>query len=491
MSKEPNLLIVMTDQHRADLMTCAGRDLVPTPNIDRIAGRGVRFTRGYCPYPVSLASRSSMLNGLFPHHTGAINNSDRLDWRYRTFAHHFAESGYLTSLIGKMHFNDAHNHGFEYYMSIDDWVMYLGPGVRHYADEIANHPLNPHFFDTVDDDGAGFPDVKDLWGGPSPWVGEVRRFPFDDPDFRYMASELEPEHHLDSFIARESVKFMERYRDQPFLLVASFMKPHTPFYAPREYSERYPIDSMELSPPGDISTYPEHVQNRIRSTLGQTEKRRRCHMAGYLGNLAFADDCVGLLLDGLEELGLAEDTIVIYTSDHGEMLGDHGIFQKFILFEPAVLVPLIVSHPGHLPQNAVCNALVEQIGLYPTLADLAGIDPPGPPALVDFPGCPKQIDGISFADLARDPNLNGPDAAFSEFNLRNFGQYMIRTDRYKYIFNWGTKDELYDHEADPGETVNLAEKPEMWKIIADLKDRLFAWFDPSENPYQPDLQKQE
>jgi hypothetical protein len=129
MNGKPNVLVVMTDQHRADLMTCAGRDLVPTPKIDHFA---------------------------------------------------FAASGCLTSLIGKMHFNDAHNHGFEYYMSIDDWGMYLGPKIRHHADEIANHPLNPHSFDTVDDDGAGFPDVKGLWDGPSPWVGEVRRFPFDD-----------------------------------------------------------------------------------------------------------------------------------------------------------------------------------------------------------------------------------------------------------------------------------------------------------------------
>ena len=485
----PNILFIMTDQHRADLMTCAGRDLVPTPNIDRIAACGVRFTRGYCPYPVSLASRSAMLNGLYAHHTGAINNSDRLDWRYRTFAHHFADCGYLTGLIGKMHFNDAHNHGFDYYLSINDWLMYLGPKVRHYANEIGNHPLNPHFFKTVDDDGAGFPDLADLWDGPSPWVGNIERFGIDDPDFRYMASALEPEDHLDTFIARESIEFMRRYQDQPFLLVASFMKPHTPFYAPREYAERYPIDDAKLSPPGDISGYPEHIQNRIRNTLGQSEKRRRAHLAGYLGNLSFADVCVGLLYDGLEELDLLDNTIVVYTSDHGEMLGDHGIFQKFCLFEPAVQVPLIVSHPGHIPQDRVCDALIEQIGLYPTLADLAGIDPPSPPALVDFPEAPEKIDGISFADLARDPDLEGLPAAFSEYNLRNAGQYMIRADRYKYIFNYGAKNELYDHETDPGENVNIVDHPEMKEIVAELRDQLFTWYDPETNPYQPDLQK--
>ncbi len=130
-TEKPNVLFIMTDQHRHDLMTCAGRDIVPTPNIDSIAERGVRFTNAYCPYPVCVASRMSMLSGLYAHHTGAINNTDRLDWRYRTIAHHFAASGYLTALIGKMHFNDAHKHCFQYYLSINDWLMYLGPKARH------------------------------------------------------------------------------------------------------------------------------------------------------------------------------------------------------------------------------------------------------------------------------------------------------------------------------------------------------------------------
>jgi arylsulfatase A-like enzyme len=146
---KPNVLFIMTDQHRADLMSCAGRDLVPTPNIDRIASRGVRFNNAYCPYPVCVASRMALLTGLYAHSTGAITNRNQLDWRYRTIAHHFAENGYLTALIGKMHFVDAHNHGFDYYMSINDWLMYLGPKVQHYANEIANHPLAPHFFKTV------------------------------------------------------------------------------------------------------------------------------------------------------------------------------------------------------------------------------------------------------------------------------------------------------------------------------------------------------
>ena len=172
MSRQPNVLLIMTDQHRADWMTCAGPSPVPTPNIDRIAAQGVRFSNAYCPYPVCVASRMAMLSMRYAHTTGAINNTDRLDWRYPTIAHHFGQNGYLPALIGKMHFNDAHKHGFEYYLSINDWLMYLGPKVQHFANEIASHPMNEHFFHTMIDDGAGMPDVVGAVGRAQPVGGQ-------------------------------------------------------------------------------------------------------------------------------------------------------------------------------------------------------------------------------------------------------------------------------------------------------------------------------
>lgn len=479
-SRKPNVLFIMTDQHRADLMTCAGRDLVPTPSIDRIAERGVRFSRAYCPYPVCLASRSSLLTGLFAHETGAVNNTDRLDWRYRTIAHHFAESGYLTGLIGKMHFNDAHKHGFEYYLSINDWLMYLGPKVQHYANEIANHPLAPVFFETMIDDGAGFPDVSALWDGQSPWVGNVERFPYQD-----MASKLDAEDHLDAFISREAIKFMARHQDQPFFLVASFMKPHTPLYAPKEWADRYPIEAMELPEVGDISQYPAHVQQRIRGIQKHSAHQRKAHRAGYMANLAFVDTCIGAVYDALGQLGLADNTIVVYTSDHGEMDGDHGLFQKFILFEPSVRIPLIVSYPKCLPQGVVTDALTEYIGLYPTLAELAGLPAPNTTTIVDMPGAPGCISATSFADVLRDPTLEGPEAVFSEYALRSeTPQYMIRTDSHKLVWNDGSTHELYDMVDDPGELRNLIDDPSLRAERERLREMLFARFDPAMNPYR-------
>lgn len=476
----PNVLVIMTDQHRADLMTCAGRDLVRTPNIDRIAQRGVRFSNAYCPYPVCVASRMAMLTGLYSHTTGAITNRDTLDWRYRTMAHHFSDAGYLTGLIGKMHFCDVQNHGFAYYMSINDWLMYLGPKVRHYANEIANHPIGPHFFDTVDDGGAGLPDVDRLWEKGSPWVGNVERWDFDD-----MASPLETEDHLDSFLARETVSFLRRYRDQPFFLVTSFMKPHSPFYPPREWAEKYPVDRMPLQEVDNLDQYPPHIQKRIKNFRRLGEERQRAHRAGYLGNLAFVDTCVGQVYDELENLGLADNTIVVYTSDHGEMDGDHGLYQKFCLFNPSVGVPLIVSHPGHLPQGEVTDALCEHIGLYPTLSDLAGLDQPDGTTIVDMPGAPRRMDAASFAPLCRDPDAKGPAFVFCEYNLRtSVPQYMVRGERFKYHYNHGSTHELYDLEADPGEMVNLIDAPAMSNVREEMHQRLLAWYDPETNPYR-------
>jgi choline-sulfatase len=477
----PNVLIIMTDQHRADLMTCLGNDLVPTPNIDRIAARGVRFDNTYCPYPVCVASRMAMLTGLYSHTTGSITNRDQLDWRYRTMAHHFGDNGYLSGLVGKMHFNSAYKHGFEFYMSINDWLLYLGPKVQHYANEIASHPHNTYFTRTVDDSGAGFPDIETLWDGePNNWVGNVTR-----SDFKTMASELDTGDHLDSFIARESVKFMKENRDHPFFLITSFMKPHTPFFPPKEWADKYPVDEMDLRPVNDPASYPEHIRRRIEGYKNRDLRLMKAGRAGYLGNLAFADSCVGQVYDALEELGLIDNTIVVYTSDHGEMDGTHGMWQKFCLFEPSVKVPFVVSWPGNLAEGEVSDALTELAGLYPTLSDLCGLEKPESTTIVNMDGAPESMDAESFADIVRDPGLEGADAAFSEYNLRSeIPSYMIREKQYKYVFNHGGTHELYDLESDPGENVNLIGNPDLRSVADGLRDKLFAWYDPESNSFR-------
>ncbi|MCL2813485.1 MAG: sulfatase-like hydrolase/transferase [Oscillospiraceae bacterium] len=448
-----NVLLIMTDQHRADYMSCTGASPVNTPSIDKIARRGIRYENAYCAYPVCVASRNAMLTALYPHTTGVITNSDRLDRRYQTMAHHFNSFGYMTGLVGKMHFNDSCTHGFEYYTSINDWLMYLGPKVSHYADEIANHQLTGHFFSTVIDDGAGFPDLSDVWeGNISPWAGAVKKY----PEGR-VASELDEGDHLDMFVARESAKFLEKYKDQRFFLTASFMKPHTPFYPPKRYAEMFPLQNIGLKEPGDLSGYPEYVKNYYKGFANVPEIQRKAARAGYFGNLAFADGCIGYLYEKLESLGLIENTLVIYTSDHGEMDGDHGLYQKFCMFEPAVKVPLIMSCPGFIQENAVCGNLISQLGLYPTLAELTGTSPVSPEPLAHMENPPEKLDAESFAESVFDPGAQISGEVFAEFNVNDSAraQYMLRAGDYKYVAYASGEGELYDLKKDPGERFNL------------------------------------
>ena len=190
-------------------------------------------------------------------------------------------------------------------------------------------------------------------------------------------------------------------------------------------------------------------------------------------------------MDQLEQKGLLENTIVVYTSDHGEMDGEHGLFQKFCLFDPSVKVPLIVSMPGTVLENGRTDALTEYIGLYPTLCELAGLPLPDTPVLQPFPGCPTGHDARGFADICRDPTLPGPDYVFSEYDLRaEIPEYMIRTKRYKYVFNDGDDNELYDLERDPGERCNLAGDPEHQPVCSKLHELLVGHYNPADNPYR-------
>jgi choline-sulfatase len=219
--------------------------------------------------------------------------------------------------------------------------------------------------------------------------------------------------------------------------------------------------------------------------MNTEDKYLRAGRAGYLGNLAFVDTCIGEVYSELERLGLIDNTIVVYTSDHGEMDGDHGLYQKFCLFEPSVRVPLIISWPGHIPEDRVTEALTEYFGIYPTLVEMTDTPMAEEAALIDIPGSPESIDSDSFANVLRNPDLAGPSAVFCEYALKSaIPQYMIRTRRYKYNFNHGTMHELYDLEADPGEYANLINDPGMKKTADDLRDQFIAWYDPEKNPYR-------
>jgi choline-sulfatase len=219
----------------------------------------------------------------------------------------------------------------------------------------------------------------------------------------------------------------------------------------------FPLESITLKDPGDLSLYPAHVKNYYAGFKNVPEIQRKAARAGYLGNLAFVDTCVGYLYDKLESLDLLENTLVVYTSDHGEMDGDHGLYQKFCMFEPAVKVPLILSCPKTIKENTTCENLISQLGLYPTLAELTNTSPVSAAPLACMENSPEKLDAESFGESVYNPGAEPSGEVFAEFNTndKSRAQYMLRAGNYKYVAHPNNEGELYDLKKDPGELSNL------------------------------------
>lgn len=465
--RAPNVVLLMADQHRRDAMGAAGSRVAQTPNLDRLAREGVRFDNAYTANPVCTPSRASMLTGLFSHHNQTYNNTTPWPRRYPTLAHYLSRAGYQTALIGKMHFVDAQTHGFDYHLDFNDWFQELGPKTRLYANELA-----------FPNSGSGLPQIDDLWRDTGdPWkndresdgregsvaVGRVSRIPEQD--------------QFESFVARESVRFLREHgREAPFLLVASFLKPHDPFMPNQRFADRFRPEDMVLPATYgkvDLATAPEEVRrsiehNRPTPELSDPEQARR-RMAFYYASLAQMDDCLGKVLAALDELDFTRDTIVLYTSDHGEMLGDHGLWQKFQFYEGSCGIPLLVRAPGIAPAGGVCHMPVSNVQYVKTICELCGV------------AVPEGLDGASFARQVREPGEAPETTIYSEFALHSRGaKYMIREGSMKYTFRTHDKEELYDLASDPAEMRNLALEAEGGRRAAEMKQKLFRWYTPTE-----------
>lgn len=255
---------------------------------------------------------------------------------------------------------------------------------------------------------------------------------------------------------------METHRDRPFFLAAGFYRPHCPYVAPKSYFDAYPLESVALpvDPPGHRETLldPARASTRPYPNFGVTDVQAREAKRAYHAAISFVDAQVGRLLDALDRLGLADRTIVVFWSDHGYLLGEHGLWMKQSLFEPSARVPLIIAAPG-VAGGRASSRVVELVDLYPTLADLAGIDPP--------PG----LAGASLRPLLADPAAARDRPAFTQVKRGTFFGHSVRTERWRFT-GWdnGRKGvELYDHAADPGEYRNLADEPERAATVAELR----------------------
>ncbi|WP_152053953.1 sulfatase [Tautonia marina] len=436
----PNVLFLISDDLNNALNTY-GHPQMKTPNIDRLAARGVRFDRAYCQFPLCGPSRNSMLTGLYPNSTGILSNAQIFRQSipsHVSLPQAFRLDGYFAARIGKLyHYGVPRSIGTNGHDDPGSWELELNPaGVDRLEEEPKIFTLTPGQF-----------------GGTLSWY----------------ASPKSDEYHTDGIMASDAEWVLERcarQADRPFFLAVGFYRPHTPYVAPEDYFKQYPREQISLvegveEDQQDIP--PAGLMSAKREQDKLTDELRREAIQAYYASISFMDAQVGRVLDALDRLGLAENTIVVMTSDHGYHLGEHGLWQKMSLFEESARVPMIIAAPGVSKGGTVAPAPVGLIDLYPTLAELCGVE------------APENLQGQSLVPLLRDPEAPGRGWSLSQVTRGGGGQgrffgYSIRTPRWRYT-EWDDGNrglELYDHEADPLEQTNLADCPNHVETITEL-----------------------
>ena len=441
----PNVLLLVSDDLAATL-GCYGFPAAKTPNLDALAARGVRFERAYCQFPHCNPSRSSFLTGLRPGTTRVTDNADVLYANLpgvMTLPHHFREHGYLTARCGKI-FHLGVPSGDE---SMDD------PQGWDFGEPFKSELPYPPKRESAVKIKAGKKDGL-AW----------QEIPCADDDL------------IDGGHARAAIGWLEqRDETKPFFLAVGFHRPHLPLVAPAKYFDLYPLDAITLptEPADDEADIPAPARNGAVPgyALTATPEQRRAAIRAYLATVSFMDAQAGRVLDALTRLGVAERTIVIFTSDHGWHLGEHGLWHKRSLFEECARVPLIVSIPGMKTRGQSSAGLVELLDLFPTLCDLTGV-PPLP-----------ALQGKSLRPLLDDPQAKLHDAAFTQARRGTHAEFWgrsVRTARWR-CTEWDEGRngiELYDHDNDPHEFTNLTADPRHAATLAELRGLLAAQLPP-------------
>jgi len=439
-----NVLVIISDDLTYTAVSCYGNTVCKTPNIDRLAERGVRFTRAYCQGTYCGPSRASLLTGYYPHATGVLgyksprpNIGDRATW-----PQHFKNNGYYSARVSK--------------------IFHMGvPGGIEKGTDGADDPLSwTERFNSPGPEWKTPGDGETLERNPNgkkPVVGG-NTFVVVEADGNDMV-------HSDGKTAAKAVELIEKHKDEPFWLGVGFVRPHVPFVSPRKYYTPFkPYEKMALPEKinGDWDDIPKPGINYKTSVNMQMDiRRQKKALGGYYASVAYMDAQVGKVLDALEKAGLQDKTIVIFTSDHGYHLGEHDFWAKVSLLDESSGVPLIISVPGK--KHAVCNSLVELLDLYPTVAKLCGLE------------IPKHIQGKDISRMLDDPAHKVREVVFSVAPMRK--GFLLRDQRYAYI-QYGEDAtggiELYDTHKDPKQYTNLAVKPRNSALVAKYKSKMAA-----------------
>lgn len=450
-----NVLHIVSD----DLCTrvgCYGDPLVKSPNIDRLAARGVRFDRAYCQFPLCNPSRASFMTGLRPDTTKVYENATH----FRnvlpdavSIPQTFRRAGYFAARVGKLyHYGVPTQIGTDGLDDPPSWQQVVNP--KGHDKEVEDRIF------TLKRNAQGVPQ----FGGTLSWL----------------ADEGEDAAQTDGIGATEAIKLLEAHQAEPFYLAVGFYRPHTPYVAPKKYFDLYPLESITLpkSPDNLRDLFPKPALSTISTEEeAMTDDQRKLAIQAYSAATTFLDAQVGRVLDALDRLKLAEKTIVVFHSDHGYHLGEKRLWKKMSIFEESARVPLVIAVPGNKANGQLCGRTVELVDLHRTLADLCGI------------AADSKTEGVSLQPLIQNPQAAwsrpaysqvtrgvavGTDAAKKFKHQQSIMGRSVRTERWRYT-EWdegrhGT--ELYDHNADSHEMKNLASDATQAETVILLKQLL-------------------
>lgn len=442
--KPKNLLYIISDEHRRDALGCYGHPLVQTPHLDRLAANGVRFTNAYTPCPMCVPTRAALHTGRWVHQIGTWSSAEPYEGQVEGWAHRLRETGHRVTSIGKLHFRNSHErNGFSEEIEPLHILNEIGWTHGLLRDELPTYSTGLQEF------------ANDVGAGPSSYTDYDRR--------------------VTGLACDWLAERAEQPDDKPWVLFLSLLSPHYPLIAPHAYYNLYDVATidMPIGFPFDIRSPQIHPALRewydfyAYSDYFDEARMREARVA-YYGLTSFLDDCIGQVVAALGKVGLAEDTRILYTSDHGDMMGDHGQWTKMSLYDGSVGVPLILSDVEG-QEGSVCETAVNLVDSYQTILDCVGLQ---------LNEAETDLPGTSLYAIAQ--GAEPGRVTFSEYHDggTTFAHYMLRHGPWKYNYYVGYRPQLFNLVVDPDELHDLGQSPDHADILAECEQLLRQIVDP-------------